>query len=237
MNSERGGILVGWLLVLAGGALLSTIESNSAPRVEAKDWHGWSGVFRAAGPTKAALAADVAWLQLNAAWEARDASAVRSLLGVALAAEPESAYFRRNAARMLAYDLPAWRVAAEPDAPSSIVRSWYERAADEALALLVESRDPDLLVEAANIMLYGRRDRAAAAGLYRAAAELPGAAWHAGRIHAQLLRELGRDREALEWLRAWLPRLPGDDLSAQRDLVEARIAELELELRSRGEPL
>ncbi len=183
------------------------------------------------------LAADAGWLRLNLAWENQDEAAVRGWITWVLAAEPATPYFRVNAARMLAFDLPAWRRQAQRDLPAAVERAWRERAAEEALAVLAGREDPVLLIEAANIVLYGRRDRGAAAVLYRRAAELPGAPWHAGRIYAQLLRELGRDREALEWLRVWLPRLPADDPTAQRELVQQRIAELELELGSRGEPL
>lgn len=193
--------------------------------------------FFAASGSVAGLAADVGWLRLNVAWEAQDEAAVRAWIAWVLAAEPATPYFRLNAARMLAFDLPVWKLQAARGAPASVERAWRDRAADEALALLAGREDPLLLIEAANISLYGRRDRAAAMGFYRRAAELPGAPWHAGRIYAQLLRESGHEREALEWLRAWLPRLPEDDPTAQRTLVEQRIAELELELRSRGEPL
>lgn len=185
----------------------------------------------------ASLAADGGWLRLNVAWEKRDEAAVRGWIAWVLAAEPATPYFRVNAARMLAFDLPAWRVQAQRDVPAAVERAWRERAAEEALAVLAGREDPTLLIEAANIVLYGRRDRLAAAALYRRAAELPGAPWHAGRIHAQLLREMGRDREALEWLREWSPRLPADDPTAQRELVRQRIAELERELGSRGEAL
>ena len=235
MKSERTGAWGGWLLALGGCALLGfvTPRVDSPPRSAGQPAQR---AFAALGPI-ASLAADGGWLGLNVAWEKQDEAAVRGWIAWVLAAEPATPYFRVNAARMLAFDLPAWRVQAQRDVPAAVERAWRERAAEEALAVLAGSEDPTLLIEAANIVLYGRRDRLAAAALYRRAAELPGAPWHAGRIHAQLLREMGRDREALEWLRGWWPRLPADDPTAQRELVRQRIAELELELGSRGEPL
>lgn len=189
-------------------------------------------------PALGELTADGAWVMLNAAWERGDEPRVRALLALTLAASGED-YFRLNGARMLAFDLPAWRMRRHAEAPDSVQAHWRRQGAREALGLLGEDGawSASRWIEAANITLYALGDRAGAAELYRRAAEAPGAPWHAGRIHAQLLHELGRDREAVEWLRAWLPRLPPDDPAAQRDLVAARLAELELELRSRGEPL
>jgi hypothetical protein len=46
-------------------------------------------------------------------------------------------------------------------------------------------------------------------------------------VHAELLRELGRNAEALAWLRKILPDLPADDPAARREVVLQRIKELE----------
>jgi tetratricopeptide (TPR) repeat protein len=79
----------------------------------------------------------------------------------------------------------------------------------------------------ANIRLRALGDRAGAAALFRQAAELPGAPWYAARIHAELLREMGRPLEALAWLRQILPDLPADNPAAQRAVVQERIKGLE----------
>jgi hypothetical protein len=229
----RGGGALG--ILLAVGCALDPLEPRGTAEEEGDPAVvAWATL----GPT-AELAADAAWLRLNLAWEARQAAEVRAWIRVTLAAAPRFDYFRLNAARMLAYDLPAWRAAAEPDAPAAVRARWGIAAAEEAEACLAfdSSASPTRWIEDANLALHARGDRALAAERYRRAAELPGAPWHAGRIYAQLLRELGRDGAALAWLRTWAPRLPPDDPSAQRELVMARIAELELELRSRGEPL
>lgn len=182
-----------------------------------------------------ALAADVSWLQANLAWEAHDEDRARAWSGAAIAARPDSHYFRVNAARMRAFDFPAWREARAPEAPASVRQRWREDLAEEALTLLAAGTAPEAerLIEAGNIVLHACRDPERAADFYRRAAERPGAPWHAGRIHAELLRQTGRSREALAWLRAWLPRLPAGDPSAQRERVEARIAEIERELAQR----
>jgi tetratricopeptide (TPR) repeat protein len=185
------------------------------------------------------LAADAAWLQLYLAWERREEPAVRVLMRWTLSVAPQANYFRVNSARIIAYDFPVWKMEIDPQTPAAAVTQWRRGAAEEAAALLLDggSNDPELWLEAANIALYAGGDRELAARRYRRAAELPGAPWHAGRVHAQLLRELGRDREALDWLRMWSQVLPAHDPAAQRELVLARISELEQTVRDGREPL
>lgn len=229
-------MFAGLFVVLAAGAGLDVFE-RASPGDGAESDRALGALFTAS-PLLGELTADMAWVRLNVAWERGDEPTVRALMALTLAASPGE-YFRLNCARMVAFDLPAWRMREHPGAPESVRAHWRAQGAHEALVLLQQGNagSASRWIEAANIALYGLGDRARAADLYRCAAELPGAPWYAGRIHAQLLRELGRDREALEWLRAWLPRLPADDPAAQRELVAARLADLELELRSRGEPL
>lgn len=187
----------------------------------------------------AALAADYSWLKANLGWEAHDEARARVWSALAVRAAPDSDYFRFNAARMRAFDFPAWREAREPAAPSAVRARWRVELGEEAIALVLAGGDRSAvrLIEAGNLALYALRDVARAADFYRRAAELPDAPWHAGRIYAELLRQSGHPREALAWLKRWLPRLPADDPAAQRALVMARIAALEREVGSPGEPL
>lgn len=219
MNFDRATVAVVLAVLLGAGAALSRVAPDAPPR---------TGLARA-------LAADASWLKANVAWERHDEALARAWAAAAIAAAPDRDYFRVNTARMCAFDFPVWREAHAPDAPASVRRRWREELADEALALLAAgpAADAERLIEAGNIALHAGRDPERAAEFYRRAAELPAAPWHAGRIHAELLRQTGRSREALAWLRAWLPRLPADDPAAQRERVMARIAELERELAQR----
>ncbi|MDI1335718.1 MAG: hypothetical protein PSU94_05985 [Lacunisphaera sp.] len=170
------------------------------------------------------------WLQANLAWERRDAPATTALLGLTVAADERPLYFWLNGARMLAYDLPEWPLAAAP--PAAVrqkVRADYAR---QALLFLEQGRRwhgaaAALLIEMGNIHLRRTGDLESAARCYRQAAELPGAPYYAARIHGELLRELGRPAEALAWLRQVLPKLPADDPAARRGVVLERIAVLE----------
>jgi hypothetical protein len=67
----------------------------------------------------------------------------------------------------------------------------------------------------------------AAAELYRRAALRPGAPFYAGRIYGEMLRRLGREREAYDWLRGIYAELPLDDPTAAPEIVLGRIRDLE----------
>lgn len=196
---------------------------------------GSGGVFAALGGMRGAVAGGL-WLRANRAWEQQDAVATTAWLRFTVAADGDSEYFRLNGARMLAYDLPAWETPA--NAPRALVEAARAKGADRALAFMAEGAmahpgSPALLIEMANIRLRALGDREGAARLFREAAALPGAPYYAARIHAELLRELGRPAEALAWLRQVLPTLPPDDPAARRAVVEQRIKALEAELAAK----
>jgi len=193
---------------------------------------GGSGLLGVLGGMRAAVASGF-WLRTNQAWERQDAAATAALLQLTVAADERPLYFWINGARMLAYDLPAW--AGTAGQPEAARRKTAAEGVTAAQVFLAAGRHahPDsaeLLIEAGNIQLRAGGDREAAAASFRRAAERPGAPYYAARIHAELLRGLGRPREALGWLRKILPALPADDPAACRAVVEQRIKALEAEL-------
>lgn len=185
-----------------------------------------------------ALAADAGWLELHASWETRDLAAADTLVRLVPAIDPRPLYFWLNGARIVANDFPAWRIEAEggyaavPLARQDAIDREQARLAlahlDRAFAFHPQSAE--LWIERANIELVRLGDVAAAAEDYRRAAELPNAPYYAARLHAEMLRRLGRNAEALAWLVHIHPRLPRDEPDAQADLVLARIRALEREL-------
>jgi hypothetical protein len=192
---------------------------------------GWLGGFRA-------LTADFVWLRMHAFWETRDLERTESLIALTTMVDPRPLFFWLNGARILAYDLPAWRI--EAAGGYDLVSVERQRAIDVEQARLALRRiaaarqiyrtSATLWVEQANIELNRLRDVSAAAESYRRAAEQPDAPYYAGRMYAELLRKLDRKPEAYAWLRALHPRLPLDDESAGAAVVLGRIRDLEREL-------
>ena len=185
-----------------------------------------------------ALVADAAWIKMYASWEARDLPAVQTLIYFVSAIDPRPAYFWINGARILAYDLPVWRVEAAGGF-AAVAVPVQERIAREQAALALKHLDaattfhpasPDLWIERANIELNKLRDLAAAAESYRRAWEQPRAPYYAARLHAELLRRQGKKAEALAWLVQLHPTLPADPEVGKEDVVLQRIRDLEREL-------
>ncbi len=233
----RWGLPVGaWVVA---GFLLRAVESGLAPPTA---WRGEQlvamagrgGLASVLGGLRAVVAGSY-WLRANLAWEQHEAASMETFLGLTIAADERHLYFWLNGARMLAYDVPAWR---SGDTPLAVGRQVRGEQAQRALQFLEKGinwhgADPAMYVEMANIHLRQLGDGASAARYYRLAAEQPGAPYYTARIHAELLRELGRPQEALKWLRGILPHLPADDPAARRAVVQARIEALEQELAGR----
>jgi hypothetical protein len=185
-----------------------------------------------------AITADFAWVRVYVIWEKHDLPATEALLKLVTTLDPRPLYFWLNGARILAYDMPAWRIAgaggydAVPEAQQQRIDVEQARLALRWLddAALFHLASADLWIERANIELTRLRDTAAAAASYRRAWEQPHAPYSAARLHAEMLKRLGRKAEALDWLVRLHPQLPPDDESACADLVLARIRDLEREL-------
>ncbi len=186
-----------------------------------------------------AIAADFAWIRVYVIWEKHDLPGTETLLRLVTTLDPRPLYFWLNGARIIAYDMTAWRIAAAGGYDAVPVAEQEQigaRQAHLALGWLDEAMvqhpaSADLWIDRANIELNGRHDAAAAAESYRHAWEQPHAPYYAARLYGELLRRLGRRTEALQWLVKLYPQLPADDDSAGAPLVLARIRDLERELR------
>lgn len=243
VNSKPVALLLALFLWVLGAAGLQAgkwpvevpVKALAAERLERLAGHG--GGWAMVGGMRAVMAG-ACWLRANLAWERRDAAETTHWIELAVATDERPLTFWLNGARMLAYDLPEWR--RDPAAPVAVQARMVEEHAQQALTFLetgLRWRGPDaaLYVEMANLHWRRRGDLERAADYYRRAAEQPDAPAYAARIHGELLRALGRPREALAWLRALLPTLEEADPLARREVVVARIKELEAEVRERGE--
>jgi hypothetical protein len=180
------------------------------------------------------IVADVVWLRANLDWERRDLPATQTLVGLAASLDPRPLYFWINGARIIAYDMPGWRIEAAGglgNVPAAVQGRIDREQAEAALALLAKGLrfhpdHPLLLIEAGNIRQRRMGDFAGGAELYRRAALQPGAPLYAARIYGEMLRQMGREQEAHAWLCAVHRTLPGV-AEAAPELVLERIRQLE----------
>jgi hypothetical protein len=185
-----------------------------------------------------AIAADFSWVRLYSIWEKHDLPTTATLLKLVTTLDPRPLYFWLNGARILAYDMPAWRVGAA-GGYNAVTEAAQQRIDVEQAQIALRwleaaeqfhSASADLWIERANIQLTRLRDVAAAAESYRRAWEQPNAPYYAARLHAEMLRRLGRKSEALAWLVKLHPQLSPDSEAAAAGLVLTRIRDLEREL-------
>jgi hypothetical protein len=208
--------------ILANGLVRPTyasVHSAALTNVRTLAW-SWLGDLRPVG-------ANLAWLQLQGAWQQRNPSEAITWMRLAIELEPRSLYFWSHGARIIAHDMPDWLIATGRSRPAL----GHEQA-EMALALLDEAlawheQNPHYWIERAGIELHAAQDIMAAAESFRRAAKLPGAPYFAARLHAELLVRKGRFDAARAWLVELHPTLPAQDPRAQADLVLGRIRGLE----------
>jgi tetratricopeptide (TPR) repeat protein len=248
-------VLIGGV-VLAGlaltGAMLDGLVSPAWERVRAREPALRSGTLVSLAGHGVSLAvlgglrrpvAAAAWLRMHLAWERRDSRSTRVLLQLATEIDPRSITLWLNGARILAYDLPVWRITAAGGfavVPAGVQRQVVRAQAAEALQFLdrglsLHPSSADLWCERGNIELHRLDDVEAAAVSFRRAWEATHGPYHAARLHAVLLHRLGRRTEAVAWLRRLLPALPPKDPAARTDLVQAWIREWEQDPSQAGE--
>jgi tetratricopeptide (TPR) repeat protein len=180
------------------------------------------------------LVADFAWLQLNQKWEARDLVSLRVFVRLVTSLDPKPEFFWINSARMLAYDVPHWRIAKAGGISvleSAAQKQIVVEQVNEAVALLERAlvyhpRSANLKLEIGQVYLNRLKDFERAAPWFEAAIVEPNAPYYAARIYADILRALGQHQEAYLFLQQ-VHRELRDDPQAQAGVVLERIRELE----------
>jgi tetratricopeptide (TPR) repeat protein len=182
-----------------------------------------------------AIVADLFWIRTNVVWEENDLPGTQTSIKLVTAIDPRPIYFWLNGSRMIAYDMPNWRIdkAGGYDAvPEAVKRRFDEEQSAVAVkyletALEFHPEHPLLVLEIGNIYLNRLKDAEAASRYYLRASKHPRAPYYAARIYAELLRRLERNAEAYEFLKQLYPTLPKEDPTARAHVVLERIRELE----------
>jgi len=186
-----------------------------------------------------AILADFLWIRCNIIWERRDHVKLDSIIHLVTAIDPRPEYFWTNASRMIAYDVPNWRILEEGgyDKVSEIRQQAINlEQAEQAFeliekALIFHPNKVNFYLEKAQIYLNRLKDDANSAKCFLLASQQEGAPFYAARIYAELLRKQGLNAEAYEYLKSLYIDLP-DDPYAQKGVILQRIRELETTLET-----
>ena len=191
---------------------------------------GMLGGFRA-------IIADFLWIQTNTIWENQDRVKLDTMIRLVTTIDPRPDFFWINGARMIAYDVPNWRIKEEGgyfELPESRQQQIDQEQAEQAFTLLETARKfhPDkarLYLETGQIYMNRLKENLKAAEWFLLASKKPDAPYYAARIYAELLRREGKNKEAYEFLKYLHQELP-DDPRTQKPIILDRIREIEITL-------
>lgn len=183
------------------------------------------------------ILADLVWLRLNAVWEDQEWAKLSAMIRLVTILDPQTEFFWINSARMIAYDVPSWRIrSAGADAPlSKSQRATINlQQAEEAFILLHRALEfhPDsarLPIEIAQIYMNRLKDDAQAAKWFLKASQLPNVPEFTHLIYAELLCRQRKEIEAYQYL-THLYRSLKSRSTSQQALILARIRHLEEQL-------
>jgi tetratricopeptide (TPR) repeat protein len=185
-----------------------------------------------------AILADFLWIRTNTIWERRDRVKLDAMVRLVTTLDPRPDFFWINGSRMIAYDVPNWRIREEggydavPEARQQAIDLEQAEQAFELIdeALEFHSGKAKFYLEKGQIYLNRLKDYANAAEWFLKASQQDDAPYFAARIYAELLRRQGLDEEAYLFLKHLYNDLP-DDPFAQKGVILERIQELEQTLK------
>lgn len=185
-----------------------------------------------------AIMADFLWIRTNTIWERRDRVKLDAMVRLVTTLDPRPEFFWINASRMIAYDVPHWRIREEggynavPEARQQAINLDQSTQAFDLIDEALEFH-PDrakLYLEKGQIYLNRLKDDANAATWFLKASQQSDAPYFAARIYAELLRKQGKNQEAYAFLKELHTTLPDIPL-AQKGIILERIRELEKTLK------
>ena len=239
-------ILTVLLILLLLGLLLRPVEAPAWKVVEAGQPEmnleaiegalGQGLVIGVLGGFRAILA-DFLWIRTNTVWERKERVQLDSMIRLVTTLDPRPDFFWINGSRMIAYDVPNWRIRAEggyDEVPEARQQAIDREQAEQAFELINHALEfhpdsPKFYLEKGQIYLNRLKDDAKAAEWFLKAWQQEDAPYFTARIYAELLRRQGLNAEAYAFLKDLHEELPNDPF-AQKGVILERIRELEQDL-------
>ncbi len=185
-----------------------------------------------------AILADFLWIRTSTIWERRDRVKLDAMIRLVTTLDPRPDFFWINGSRMIAYDVPNWRIREEggyDKVPELRQQAIDLEQAEQAFDLIDEALEfhpgkAKLYLEKGQIYLNRLKDDANAANWFLKASQQADAPYFAARIYAELLRNQGKNEEAYVFLKELHNSLPNVPF-AQKGIILERIRELENTLK------
>ncbi len=239
-------VIIVTALLICTAFLSQPLETRVWQEVDSQQWRGTIKVVEdtlGQGLTVGilggfrAILADLAWLQLSTVWANEDRVKLSAMIRLVTTLDPRPEFFWINAARMVAYDVPAWRIRKSGgyNALSDIQKSAIdEEQASQAFEILKRGinfhpNTARLPMEIGQIYMNRLQNDALAAKWFYEASKFPDAPEFVVRIYAELLRRQGKLVEAYKYLTQIYPSLINAS-DYQQSLVLERIQMLEIDL-------
>ncbi len=185
-----------------------------------------------------AIIADFLWIRTNTIWENRDRVKLDTMIRLVTTIDPRPDFFWINGVRMVAYDVPNWRIQEEGGyfkLPKSRQQQIDLEQAEQAFELLETAREfhPEkarYYMETGQIYMNRLKNNLKAAEWFLIASKKPDVPYYVARIYAELLRREGKEKKAYEFLKQLYRELPDEPL-AQKPVILDRIREIEIALK------
>lgn len=190
-----------------------------------------------------AIIADFIWVRSYVFWERQDRASCEALMRLAITLDPGNFYFWKNTANAIAFDMPHWEARAQrrngklkldPVVEAQLARKYGELGLE--LYARGAAYHPDLQAwlwaDSALVCLRRMNEPLRGAEFYRMTAECPKPLWFAPFARVNVLVDIGKRQEAVEWLRGYIEKLRDGRI---QDTAEIR-SELEGFLRKLESP-
>lgn len=188
------------------------------------------------------IAANFVWIGMYSEWQYRRKIPVLEKMKLAVSLNPDSVYFWVDGARIIANDMPVWRVGDEgmerlfddSDAEGKAIREEYARQALRFLDKVPATLNDRYEIPLERGAIYWRRLNNVPQAIVELekALRTPRPPYFLSRVYAELLYREGRIKEAYEYLKNHYDQLPEDDSRAMKAFVAQRIEAIGRELEA-----
>jgi tetratricopeptide (TPR) repeat protein len=233
---------VSLLTLLAAGFLLQPLQDTAWAETRARqpeldlndlgDSLGQGLVLGVLGGFRSILA-DFVWIRGYVFWAQKtDPANTEACVRLAATLDPHDLMFWDDGSSIIGYDIPAWHEYDKPHPTDEQMHEYMEVAAKRAIDFLdrglkFEPNNYRLLFDQAMLYYNKLDDLPDAAEKYREAADHTNIPYLAARTYIRILRRLGRDREALDYMKKFYPTLPNGVPEVQKNLMWGWILGLE----------